>query len=306
MRLAFVEKLTELAEKDKNVWLLTGDLGFSVFENFIERFPDQYLNVGVSEQNLMGIAAGMAMLGKRPFVYSISTFATMRPYEQIRNDICYQNLPVTIIGGGSTFSYSTFGCTHFPLEDVAIMRALPNIKVTVPGDPMEVRKLLDDIYKQSGPAYMRIAKKGEPIIHADFNNISLGKISEIRSGSDAVVIVSGRQLPSAITAHEILSKEGLNLRVISCHTLKPIDELSVLKVIKESKVVVTCEEHSVIGGLGTIISEIIAKNGIKVPFKILGVPDEFPKGVGSQDYFLKRYNITTEGIVETVHSLLNG
>lgn len=306
MRLSFVEKLTELAEKDKNVWLVTGDLGFSVFESFMEKFPNQYLNVGVSEQNLIGIAAGLALLGKRPFVYSISTFATMRPYEQIRNDICYQNLPVTIIGGGSTFSYSTFGCTHFPLEDVAIMRVLPNMNVTVPGDPIEVKKLLDDIYKQNKPAYMRIAKKGEPVVHKDLKNISLGKISEIRSGSDATVIVSGRQLPSAVIAHEILLRDDISLRVLSCHTPKPIDEPMVIKAIKETRAVITCEEHSIIGGLGSIVSEIIAKNNIKISFKTLGVSDEFPKGVGSQDYFLRRYNITSEGIIEAVNSLLNG
>src|SRR3989344_3744913 len=149
MRPAFVGEVTRLASLDKNIWLLTADLGFSIFEDFRDRFPNQYLNVGVAEQNLMSVAAGLAMSGKKVFAYSISTFASMRPYEQIRNDVCYQNLPVFIVGGGSAFSYSLFGCTHFPIEDLGIMSILPNMAVMAPGDPIEVRALVRAVHRRA-------------------------------------------------------------------------------------------------------------------------------------------------------------
>ncbi len=303
MRTAFIQTLTELARKDKNVWLVTGDLGFAVFEPFMKEFPDQYINVGVAEQNMIGVAAGLALAGKRPFVYSITTFATMRPYEHIRNDICYQNLPVVLIGGGSTFSYSTFGCTHFPMEDLAIMRALPNMRVTCPGDPVEVKVLLEEMYKNPGPAFMRIAKKGESVVHTDPSKISLGTLAEAKPGKDAMIIVTGRLLPAAVEASKILEKEGINARVVSAHTVKPFDEKNFITLVKDSKVLVTVEEHSLIGGLAGVVSETLVRNTISLPVKSLGVPDEFPKGVGSQDWFLERYHLTAQGIADAVKAL---
>jgi transketolase len=303
MRLAFVQTLIKLAEKDKNVWLVTGDLGFSVFEGFKERFPEQYLNVGVAEQNLIGTAAGLALAGKRPFVYSITTFATMRPYEQIRNDVCYQNLPVVIIGGGSTFSYSTFGCTHMPFEDFALMRVLPHMAVLSPGDPLEVRELIHRAYERGGPAYMRIAKKGEPAVHQKGVSIELGKSVEVRAGTDASIIVTGRQLPSALAAAELLQKKGVNVRVLSMHTIKPLDEEAIVRAAEETGAMVTCEEHSIIGGLGSAVAEVLMRRGVALPFATIGVTDEFPNGVGSQDFFLKQYGLTPEGIAERVRSI---
>ena len=302
--MAFVKTLTELARKDKNVWLITGDLGFSVFEEFIKEFPDQYLNTGVTEQNLMGVAAGLAMMGKKPFVYSISTFASMRPYEQIRNDIAYQNLPVVIIGGGSSFSYSTFGCTHVPLEDLAIMRVMPNMAVTCPGDAKEVEALLHEAYKRTSPTYMRIAKRGEPVVHTSIENIVLGKMTELKSGTDATILVTGRQVPNALAAAETLEKEGKKIRVLSVHTLKPFDEEVLIKAAKETKALITVEEHSIIGGLYGAVAETLIKNQIMVPVKALGITDEFPKGVGSQEYFLERYHLTPTGIVEALQKVL--
>lgn len=304
MRTAFIKTLTALAEADKNVWLVTGDLGFSVFEDFITRFPDQYLNVGVAEQNLIGVSAGLALAGKRPFAYSISTFATMRPLEQIRNDICYQNLPVVIVGGGSTFSYSTFGCTHFPLEDLALMRALPNMSVCCPGDPREVAALLQAASKHKGPLYLRLAKKGEPVVHADDTAIELGKMVEVRAGNDAAIVVAGRQLPNAVAAAELLRKVGIATRVLSCHTLKPFDAPALLKAARETKALVTVEEHSLIGGLASAVAETLSQGNVAVRLRSLGVPDEFPSGVGSQDFFLARYNLTAEGIERAVKEAL--
>ncbi len=305
MRTAFVKAITEIAAADKNVWLLTGDLGFSVFEDFIRRFPKQYLNVGVAEQDMVGAAAGLALAGKKVFCYSISTFASMRAYEQIRNDVCYQNLPVFIMGGGSTFSYSTFGCTHFPLEDLGILRILPNMAVVCPGDPGEVAALVKQIYRRKGPAYMRMAKRGEPIVTRPATPaIKLGRASMVLKGDDATIIATGRQLPNAVAAVVILKDKGYNCGVLSMHTIKPFDAASVRLVSRRGKPIVTVEEHLLIGGLGSAVAEVIAETGRVVSFKAMGVADEFPSGVGSQDYFLKRYHLTPKGIAAAVISLI--
>jgi len=300
MRTSFITTLTRLAEKDERVWLLTGDLGYSVFEDFKSRFPDRYLNVGVAEQDLMGIAAGLALIGKRPYVYSISTFASMRAYEQIRNDICYQNLPVVIIGGGSTFSYSSFGCTHMPLEDFALMRVLPRMQVFSPGDPMEVQKILESTHEGTAPAYIRIAKKGEPLLHTDEKDIQVGRMSLMRKGQDATIIVAGRQLANAIVAADLLKQEGIEVRVLSAHTLKPFDSDAVIAAATETNALISVEEHSLIGGLGAAIASVLVSAHLNVPLVTLGVPDEFPAGVGSQEWFLEKYNLTVEGIAAAV------
>jgi len=305
MRTALIEEITKLASKDKNLWLLTGDLGFSVFDDFQKSFPNQYLNVGVAEQNLVSIAAGLAMSGKKVFVYSISTFMTMRPLEQIRNDLCYQNLPVYLIGGGSTFSYSTFGGTHFALEDLGLMRILPNMTVMAPGDPLEVRALVRGMYQLNSPAYIRIAKKGEPVVHLPNDVISLGRASKICDGKDVSVLVSGRQLANALLAVSNLKKNKINCRLLSFHTVKPLDRLAIIKAAKETRGIVVVEEHFKHGGLGTAVAEILIQEGLSVPFVGLGVDDEFPNGSGSQDYFLKKYRLSPDGIIKAVKNILS-
>lgn len=304
MRTTFVEELTKLASKDKNVWLLTGDLGFGVFDDFQKKFPDRYLNVGVAEQNLISVAAGLAMSGKRVFAYSISTFLTMRPFEQIRDDICYQNLPVFLVGAGSAFSYNTAGCTHFALEDLGLMRTLPNMSVLAPGDAHEVRSLVNAVYHRRCPAYIRLAKKGEPIIHKTGTEIILGKSSKLTNGEDASILVCGRQLPNAVAASEILRKEGINCRVLSFHTVKPLDKTAIIKSAKETGALVTVEEHFLNNGFGTAVAEVLSDNSISLPFKRLGIPDKFPHGVGDQEYFLNRYGLTPSNIAAAIKKLL--
>lgn len=304
MRIAFVETLMKLAEEDPRVWLVTGDLGFSVFEGFIERYPERYLNVGVAEQDMIGVSAGLALTGLRPFVYSISTFASMRAYEQIRDDICYQDLPVVVIGGGSAFSYSTFGATHMPLEDLAIMRALPRMNVCAPGDPVEVRVLLRALHEAGAPGYMRIAKRGEPVVHADEQGIALGKMSLMRDGNDVTLIVSGKQLPNALSAAELLAADGINARVLSFHTLKPLDTDAVIAAAHETRGIVTIEEHSRIGGTGSAVLEALADAQVSATVARLGVPDEFPKGVGKEAYFLARYGLTPEHIAASARAAI--
>ncbi len=305
MRLTFINTLIKLARRDKNVWLITGDLGYGMIEPFIKEFPDRFLNVGVAEQNMVGIAAGMALTGKKVFVYSISTFATMRPYEQIRNDVCYHNLPVFIVGGGSAFSYSLLGCTHQPLEDLGIMSILPNMAVLSPGDPIEVEALVVAAYKRARPAYIRLARKGEPKVYRKLEEVKLGKMSVMKNGKDATIIVTGRLLPDAILASEILyNNDGLSIRVLSAHTLKPIDEEAIISSAKETGAIITCEEHLLFGGLASLVSNVLVKNNIVKPVISLGIPDEFPKGVGWQKYFLERYGLTPEGIAAAARKCL--
>jgi transketolase len=305
MRTAFIDTITKLAEKDDRVWLLTGDLGFSVFEGFRDRFPERFLNVGVAEQDLMGVAAGLALVGKRPFVYSITTFASMRAYEQVRLDICYQNLSVVIIGGGSTFSYSTFGATHMPMEDMAIMRVLPNMRILSPGDPREVGVLLRAAYEAGGPTYMRIAKKGEPIVHQNVDRITPNAPITLREGTDVALLVTGRQLPNALAAAEELEKKRISTRVIDVHTIKPLNEDAIRDSVKGVRACVVVEEHSVIGGLGDAVARLLLEGRILLPFKSLGITDQFPKGVYSQESFLDRYSLSIDGIVGTIIELLN-
>lgn len=303
MRLAFVDEVTKIAQNDPDVMLLTGDLGYAVFEDFQKKMPEQFLNVGVAEQNLISVAAGLALAGKKVFVYSISTFATLRPYEQIRIDVCYQNLPIFIIGGGSSFSYSTFGCTHMPLEDLGAMRLLPNMAVMCPGDAHEVRALVRATYKRGGPAYIRIAKRGEPLVHESSDGILLGQAIAIREGVDAVIIVCGRQLPFACMASDRLKEVGINCGVISMPTIKPLDE-KVIRQAAKAKVILTVEEHFLKGGLFAAVAEFLVINQIETHCIPVAVSDEFPKGVGSQEYFLERYGITVDNMVKLVLSAL--
>lgn len=305
MRIAFIDTVTKLASADKNVWLVTGDLGFSAFESFRDKFPDQFLNVGVAEQNLISVAAGLAMSGKKVFAYSISTFLSMRPFEQIRNDICYQNLPICLVGGGSAFSYSTFGCTHFALEDLGLMRLLPNMAVTAPGDSWEVKALVAAAYHRRGPTYIRLAKKGEPVVHRPSTKIILGKSVKVAEGKAATLLVCGRQLPNALAAAGQLHQERIDCRVLSFHTIKPLDVAAIVKSGQETSGLVTIEEHFLTGGLGSAVAQVLAEQRISVPLISLGISDEFPRGVGSQDYFLKRYQLTPDGIVKAVKLILD-
>ncbi len=298
MRNTFIAQLTEFAKQNPDAMLLTGDLGYNAFETFMQELPEQYLNVGVAEQSLISVAAGLALSGKKVFCYSISTFATMRAYEQIRNDIAYQNLPVVIIGGGSTFSYSVLGCTHFPMEDIAIMRALPNMHVLCPGDPHEVKQLMQQVCTLDAPVYMRTAKRGEPMVHPADTPITLGKAAMLQDGTDVTLAVSGRQLPFVMQAAEQLQKEhGMSVRVLSFHTIKPLDTQAILDAAKDTSGIVTIEEHLITGGFGSAVAEVLADATVNTTLKRIAVADEFPKGIGTQEYMLEQYGITIENMV---------
>lgn len=306
MRDVFNAELYEIAKSDPRVLLLTGDIGFQVFDRFRADFPGRFINMGVAEANMMGVAAGLALSGKRPFVYTIIPFLTMRAFEQIRVDVCIQNQPVKIVGVGGGLAYGTLGPTHHSIEDVAILRALPNMTILAPCDPLETRKATRAVMEHPGPVYIRLGKNGEPPLHARDYDFQIGRVVQMRSGKDATIISSGAVTRIALEAAGRLAEKGIGVRVLNMHTIKPIDREAILQAARETRALVTVEEHNIIGGLGSAVAEVLAEGGGFVPFRRFGVRDTFCHGVGSQDYHFKQQGITGEAIGENILALLNG
>ena len=233
MRTTFATTLLSLAKKDRRIMLLTGDLGFSVFEDFQAQMPHQYINMGVAEQKMAGVAAGMAMDGFAPIIYSIVPFTTMRNFEQVRNDICYQNLNVKIVGVGAGFSYGPYGHTHHGLEDIGILRILPNLVILAPGDPVEVELATIAMMKYKGPVYLRLGKAGEPILHKKKPNFKIGKGLLVQDGKDVTIIATSTMLERAMIVAKMIRT---SVRVVSMPTIKPLDEKIIIESAKKTKV----------------------------------------------------------------------
>ncbi|MDD4953901.1 MAG: transketolase C-terminal domain-containing protein [Candidatus Omnitrophica bacterium] len=296
MRTAFINTMNKLARRDKNIFLLTGDLGFSVLESFRKEFPGRFFNIGVAEANMVGISAGLALSGKTVFIYSIVPFVTARCFEQIRDDLCYQKLNVRIIGVGSGLSYGTAGMTHQSLEDLAIMRAIPNMTVISPGDPQETEAAILASAKHKGPIYIRMGKGKDPQVHHRLKSFSIGKGVTIKLGKDLAIFACGNMLASAKVVADNLKKRGISAGLVSMHTIKPIDKAAVLRAAATAKLVVAIEEHSIIGGLGSAIAEVLAEEGSGARLLRIGIADSWPKEVGSQDYLRKKLGLDTEAI----------
>ena len=305
MRTAFIRTLYDVAEKNERVHLVVGDLGYSVVEPFAKRFPTRYLNVGVAEQNMTGIAAGLALCGKVVFTYSIANFPTLRCLEQIRNDVCYHNADVKIVSVGGGCTYGTLGVSHYGSEDLAILRSLPQMMVVAPGDPIEAKLATAAIAKQPGPCYLRLGKAGEPRVHDPEVEFRLGKAITVREGSDITLITTGGMLCSAVEVTEQLERDGVQARLLSMHTIKPLDTEAVLAAAQETSAIVTIEEHSVIGGLGGAVAEILAEfSEVRVPFKRLGLPSAFVSEVGRHAYLRAAFSLSTEGILKSIGLVL--
>lgn len=300
MRNAFVRELTALAAADPSVMLLTGDLGFTVLENFRDTFPNQYLNAGVAEQNMIGVATGLAMSGRRVFVYSIIPFVTFRCFEHIRNDICYHNVNVCVTGVGSGYSYGHMGSTHHALEDIATLRSLPNMSVICPGDPLETAAAVRAIGKHHGPCYLRLGKAGEKNIHPGDVTLTIGRALTLREGKDITLISTGNMLETAAQAADLLAQKGISVRHVSMHTVKPIDAEAVASAAKDTRLIVTVEEHSRIGGLGSAVAETLSEWNLRIPHILCSAPDAFATTVGSQGFFRKAAGLTPEAIAEKV------
>ena len=259
MRTAFIETLCELAERDERIWLLSGDLGYSVLEPFAERFPSRYINMGIAEQNMAGVAAGLALTGKTVFVYSIANFPTLRCLEQIRNDICYHQANVKIVAVGGGYSYGSHGYTHHGVEDIAIMRALPYLSVVAPGDPLETRAVTKILSQNEGPAYLRLGKAGESIIHQKEPVIQPGVPLLIRKGKDVALCSTGAMLKTCLDAAILGENQGKSVAVYSFPWIKPLIMDSILPIIRSYRLIISVEEANASGGLGGILAEIISE-----------------------------------------------
>lgn len=301
MRKMFIETLIHLARHDETIFLLTADLGYTVFEKFQEEFPKRFLNVGVAEQNMIGIASGLALSGKTVFVYSIIPFLTLRCLEQIRNDICYHNLNVKLIGVGAGFSYGVNGHTHYALEDISIMKSLPNISVISPADPQEVKSAIEAISSTDGPFYVRLGKSGASHIHQDHIQFKIGKGIVLKKGNDITLIASGSILENALFAANLLENKGIQIRLISMPTLKPIDSSLILRAADETQAIFTIEEHSQVGGLGSSVADVLAQAREKpIYFKKIAVPDCFFVRCGSSEFLRDKNGLSKEKIADTI------
>ena len=298
MRNAFADEVTKLGREDPRVMLLSGDIGNKLFDKFKEAAGARFMNCGVAEANMMSVAAGMALSGLRPVIYTITPFTTTRCFEQIRVDVCYHHAPVIIVGTGSGLSYAELGPTHHSLEDLAILRTLPGMTVFAPCDEVELRLGLRAALKQDGPVYIRIGKKGEPIMHqpppAGF---ALGKAITLRPGKDACIIAAGTIMPEAIAAAEMLGEAGVVTRVESFHTIKPLDTARLDEVFKSCALVAVVEEHGLLGGLGGAVAEWrAAQDGKLARMLAFGTPDEFMHEVGTQEYARRKFGLTAGNI----------
>lgn len=306
MRTAFIEALSEMAAEDPRVTLIVGDLGFGVVDNFAKRFPDQYINAGVAEQNMSGLAAGLAMAGKVVFTYSIANFPTLRCLEQLRNDVCYHKTNVVAVAVGGGFSYGSLGMSHHATEDLAILRSLPGMTVIAPGDPLEAKAATRAVAAGVGPVYLRLARAGEPLVHRRPIDWRIGKALAIRHGNDITLISTGSMLPIAVSAADALAAYGLSVEVLSMHTIKPLDTDAVLDAARRTRRIVTLEEHSVLGGLGGAVAEVLCESDVRnIRFKRIGLPSEFSKQVGNQEYLRKIYGLDVDSVVRSVYQLWN-
>jgi len=300
MRNALVRALEAAARLDPRLVLLTGDLGYKIFDPFAAEFPGRFVNVGVAEANLIGVAAGLALGGMRPFAYSIAPFATLRCMEQIRNDVCYHNLPVTIVGVGGGYSYGHNGPTHHALEDIAVMRVLPNMTVVCPGDPVETELAVAAAAVHGRPLYLRIGRAGDTRVHEHPPEFRIGESITVREGRHCTLISTGGILPVAVAAAERLSEVGISCRVLSMHTVKPLDDAGLRKCSRETGAIFTVEEHSRIAGLGSAIAEWAVANEHPGPRYSFGAEDCFASVSGSQTYLRNRNGLTAEHIAATI------
>lgn len=305
MRNAYLSALYDLASGNRQILALVADNGALVYDRFRKDFPDQFVNFGISEANMVSVAAGLASCGKIPFAYTIACFLTMRAYEQIRNDVCLQNMNVKLVGIGAGFVYSNLGPTHHATKDIAIMRPLPHMTIFSPADPLEAKKVTFAAAQIGGPVYLRLSTGGTPAVYTQDYEFKVGKGVTLRKGSAAAIIATGGIVHEVNQAVDELEKLGISTRLINIHTLKPIDKEIILKAAGETKVIVTVEEHSILGGLGSAVAEIILEeNYPPVKFKRLGLNCTFPCGYGTYQEMKELNGLAKTDIVNTVKYLL--
>lgn len=305
MRNAFIEGLYELASDDTRILALVADNGAIVYDRYRKDYPERFFNFGISEANMVSVAAGLACCGYIPFAYTISCFITMRAFEQVRNDVCLQKMNVKLAGIGAGFVYSNLGPTHHATKDIALMRALPGMTIFSPADPLEAKKATFAAAKIEGPVYLRLSVGGTPKIYQNDYEFQVGRGVVLNQGADITIISTGGIIYEVLKAVEELKKSGISVRLINIHTIKPIDEEIILKAASETAAILTVEEHSIVGGLGSAVAEIIAENRVSsLKFKRMGLKGVFASGYGSYDEMKKANGLAKDDIVREAKLLL--
>lgn len=300
MRDSFVAELLALAKSDKNIELVTGDLGFGVLKPFWEALPNQFVNAGIAEQGMTSAAAGMALEGKTVFTYSIGNFPTLRCLEQIRNDCAYHNANVKIVCVGGGFTYGSLGMSHHATEDIAVMRALPGVTVLCPGDAFEARAAARIAASTEGTFYIRLGRGGEEGIHSGCEAIELGKAIKVKSGSRVAIFSTGAVYEEVKKASQLLEKEGITPAVYTFPTVKPIDKDVIEECAANFEIIATVEEHNVLGGFGSAVAEVLCELKRSARLVKIGINDTYSKEVGSQSHLRKFYGIDGESIKERI------
>ncbi len=300
----FSETLMALAENDRNILAVTSDSrGSGKLTPFGEKYPDQIVEVGIAEQNLVGVAAGLASAGKKVFAVSPACFLTTRSLEQIKNDVAYSNQPVTLVGISAGVSYGALGSTHHSIHDVAVLRAINNIQVVIPADNFETRQAIKAAAQSSKPIFLKFGKKVMPDLPRVEETFEIGKASVICKGDDVAFIACGETVAPAYEAARLLESKGISAEVVSMHTINPLDKAVVIELAKRCQAVITVEEHCVNGGLGEACASLLMQESVFVPFKIVGLPDE-ETVTGSQSEIFGYYGISGEGLMQTALKLL--
>jgi transketolase len=302
IRDAFFDEIYEIARRDASVLFMTADMGAMSLENFRRDFPGRYFNVGISEQNMVSVAAGLSIEGKKVFIYAIVPFVTLRCLEQIKVDLCVMNLPVTVVGAGSGLTYSSDGPTHHAIEDISVMRALPRMEIYNPSDPATAKYAASASYRSSGPAYVRLDKGSWPELYD--NEIDMGKGFVChRSGKKLLIVSSGCMVHSALMVADDLKKYGVDCGVLDLFRLKPVEkELSA--IAQEYEKIITIEEHTLSGGLGSIITEVVAENGLAIPVKRFGIPDCYLESYGDRTWMNRQFGLHVDTLSKSVREWL--
>ena len=300
MQRAYISKLMELAEKDRNVLHLVADSGTGFDEMFRRNFPGQMYNFGIAEEHMVGAAAGMATAGKIPYVFTAGAFLAYRSFEFIRDDLCFQNLNVKVIGMGSGLTWSTLGPTHHTTEDIAALRALPNLMILSPGTPKQVSACVEAAYEHKGPVYIKIGMNNEKEFYEEDYVLPIGKMETLQEGNNVALITTGCLLEEVWNAVNLLKEKGISASLINIHSIKPFDKEGLCNIAEKVKKIYTIEEHNINGGLGSIVAEIIAEEKLDVGLKRIGLQDIFAIGYGTYKEVLKQNSLDAVSICETI------
>ncbi|MBO4303780.1 MAG: transketolase [Lentisphaeria bacterium] len=303
MRKAFNEELLKIAKTDPRVFMILADIGYGEIEPFANAFPDRFINCGVAEQNMTGVACGVAMEGNIAITYSIANFPTLRCFEQIRNDVCYHNanVKIVIIGGG--LAYGPLGISHHSTEDLAVMRALPNMVCLSPCDIPEAREAVKAMMAYNGPVYYRCGYKGEKDIHEKSVSFRIGGSAEVKGGRDLTVLFTGTVGINAKEAVLEAAREGIDCRLVSMYSIKPIDKEAILRAATETGKIITVEEHNLYGGLGGAVAEVLCDANVSCKFKRMALPDVNVSKIGSQEWLRDQYGLGVKDILAEIRRM---